>query len=298
MNTIERFFFEKKNQKTFATESGFALLIVLWTMVLLALLATQVTGAGRAETQVAQALRSGAQLREAADGAVQETIWHMLDGDGDYWAPGAATRVLDEPGGRVEVTIIDERGKFDINQTPPALLAAFFETLGDDNTSAKQLGDAINDWRTQMPPGNSDQSEAASAYRMQGRMWGPAGNEFQRLDELLLVNGMTPALYKASLPYLTVALEQGPWLQFAPPMVLAALAKAKRENGLTIANADTRGPVVLRIIAHAKGLQGAAFTRRVLMRLDGTLSGPAWKYRILDWSMGPGDALEDAGAKS
>jgi general secretion pathway protein K len=275
------------HQSTLTTESGFALLIVLWTMVLLALLAAQVTGAGRAETQVAQALRSGAQLREAADGAVQETIWHMLDGDGDYWAPGAAIRVLDEPGARVEVTIIDERGKLDINQTPPALLAALFSTLGDDNTSAKQLADAINDWRTQMPPGNNDQSEAASPYRMQGRLWGPAGNEFQRLDELLLVNGMTPSLYKASLPYLTLALEQGPWLQYAPPMVLAALAKAKRDGGLTIANADARGPVVLRIIARARGAEGAAFTRRVLMRLDGTLSGPAWKYRILDWSMGP-----------
>jgi hypothetical protein len=24
----------------------------------------------------------------------------------------------------------------------------------------------------------------------------------------------------------------------------------------------------------------------VLMRLDGTLSGPAWKYRILSWDQG------------
>ncbi len=255
-------------------------------MVLLALLAAQVTGAGRAETQVAQALRSGAQLREAADGAVYETIWHMLDGGGDAWTPGAAVHMLDEPGGKVEITILDERGKFDINQSPPVEMAALFALVGADNSTAKQLGEAISEWRTQLPPGSSDQSNA-SAYRMQGRTWGPAGNEFQRLDELLLVAGMTPALYEAARPYLTLALEQGPWLAYAPPLVRAALSKAKRESGVSIDNADVRGPVVLRIIARARGANGAAFTRNVLMRLDGSLSGPAWKYRILDWAIGP-----------
>ncbi len=37
-------------------DEGFALLIVLWTMALLSLLASQVTGAGRAETKLANAL--------------------------------------------------------------------------------------------------------------------------------------------------------------------------------------------------------------------------------------------------
>jgi hypothetical protein len=45
---------------------------------------------------------------------------------------------------------------------------------------------------------------------------------------------------------------------------------------------------VLRIEAHAVGSSGAAFTRRVLFRLDGTLSGPGWRYRILAWEDGPG----------
>ena len=65
------------------TDRGFALLLVLWTMALLALLGAQVTGAGRAETRLAAALRSGAQLQAAADGAIYETIWHVLDGSGE-----------------------------------------------------------------------------------------------------------------------------------------------------------------------------------------------------------------------
>jgi hypothetical protein len=78
-------------------------------------------------------------------------------------------------------------------------------------------------------------------------------------------------------------LEQGPWLQYAPPAVLEGIARAKRTAGITVDAADSRGPSVLQIIAQAIGPGHARFTRHVLMRLDGTLSGPAWKYRIMSW---------------
>ena len=269
------------------SDRGFALLLVLWTMALLSLLAAQVTGAGRAETRLAAALRQGAQLQAAADAAVYETIWHMLDGSGDYWPPGPMVRVLDEPAGRVLLTVTDERGKLDVNQTPPALLQALFAVLGADRTTAQTVANAVADWRSQQSGGNDPDTPLAPGYRMQGRMWGPSGQEFQRLDELQLVLGMSPALYAASLPYLTLALEQGPWLQYADPPVLAAIARAKRDSGLAVDAADVRGPIVLRLQAQVKGAGGAAFTRRVLFRLDGTLSGPAWKYRILSWEDGP-----------
>jgi general secretion pathway protein K len=268
-------------------ERGFALLIVLWTMALLALLGAQVTGAGRSETRLAAALRSGAQLQEAVDGAVYETIWHMLDGGGDYWPPGGMTRVLDEPAARVIVTVTDERGKMDVNQVPPGYLQALFSVLGADKDTASNVANAVADWRSQQPAGGDQDSPILQQYRSAGHVWGPGGTEFQRLDELQLVIGMTPALYKAATPYLTLALEQGPWLKYASPTVVAAMAKAKRDAGLSVEDADVRGPIVLRIEAHAAGSNGAAFTRRVLFRLDGTLSGPAWRYRILAWEDGP-----------
>jgi len=267
-------------------DQGFALLLVLWTMALLALLGAQVTGAGRAETRLAAALRGGAQLQAAADGAIYETIWHLLDGGGDYWQPGAMTRVLDEPGGPVVVTITDERGKLDINQAPPALLQALFSVLGADRATAQAVSSAIADWRSQQPAGNDTDTPLSAAYRNEGHLWGPAGQAFQRLDELQLVLGMTPKLYQASLPYLTLALEQGPWQAYASAPVMAAIAKARHDSALTTDNADARGPIVLGIAAHATGPNGGVFIRRALLRLDGTLSGPGWKYRILLWEDG------------
>ena len=263
-------------------ERGFALLIVLWTMVLLALLSTQITGAGRSELQLAAALRNAAQLQAAADGAIDETIWHMLEGGGAAWQPGAAAYDLHEPGGTVHVTIADDRGKMDVNQVPPQLLAGLFSVLGADNSTATAVSAAIGDWRSQSSPGDSD-SSVPPEYRMDGRAWGPPGQEFERLDELLLVRGMTPALYQAALPYLTLDLEQAPWLQYASPLVLAAIDKAKHASGISVEAADVRGPTVLEIQAIATGPGGARFVRNVLLRLDGTLSGPAWKYRILEW---------------
>jgi general secretion pathway protein K len=271
-----------KKELLSSSDQGFALLIVLWTLVMLALLTAQITGAGRSEAVMAASLRESAQLQQAADGAVYETIWHMLDGGGDYWPPGAGQREMREPGAVVTVTIEDERGKMDINQVPVQLLAGLFAALGTDNDTATALSGAIGDWRSQAAPGDQ-QDNVPAEYRMEGRAWGPPGQEFERLDELLLVRGITPQLYQAARPYLTLALEQGPWLQYADPMVLNAIARAKRLGGVAVDSPDTRGPTVLRLIAVANGPGGTKFVRNVLFRLDGTLSGPAWKYRILQW---------------
>ncbi len=264
-------------------ERGFALLIVLWAMVLLAILAAQVTGSGRAESHLAAALRQSAQLEEAANGAVYETIWHLVDGSGEQWPVAAGVYELDEPGAHVRVEIEDERGKLDINQVPEPLLESLFLALGFDSGTARNAAVGITDWHQQ---GGTDDG-AASQYRADGRLWGPPGQEFERLDELKLVRGVTPALYKAARPYLTLALEQGPWLQYAGPTVQAAIEIARRTANLSVDAPDTRGPTVLKLTVTAEGPDHSRFIRRVLLRLDGSLSGPAWKFRFLSWESGP-----------
>jgi len=206
----------------------------------------------------------------------------MLDGSGQPWPQGAGVFDLKEPGAPVHVEVEDERGKIDVNQVPPGLMAALFMVLGADPATANLVANNIGDWRSESSPGDNDET-VPPEYRMDGRAWAPPGQNIERLDELLLVRGMTPQLYQAALPFLTRALEQGPWLQYASPTVLAAIQKAKATAGLTVDDADTRGPTVLLIQATATGPNGARFIRTVLMRFDGTLSGPAWKYRILEW---------------
>ncbi len=67
-------------------QRGFALLIVLWTLALLALLGTQLLATGRQDTQLARNLLDAAVLEAAANGAVQQAIFGMLDGSNQHWS--------------------------------------------------------------------------------------------------------------------------------------------------------------------------------------------------------------------
>ncbi|MDR3535940.1 MAG: hypothetical protein P4L71_05530, partial [Acetobacteraceae bacterium] len=63
-----------------AREAGFALLLVLWSLVLLSLILTQLLSAGRSEAQLAGNLRNAAMAEAIADGAVREAVFHLLGG--------------------------------------------------------------------------------------------------------------------------------------------------------------------------------------------------------------------------
>jgi general secretion pathway protein K len=264
-------------------ERGFALVIVLFSLVLITLLSTQLIESGEAEIHMVDSLHQSAQLQEASDGALYETIWHMLNGDGDYWPPSSGIRILEQPNVRIVVRICDERGKMDINEVPATYLSALYSVLGTDESTASAVGNAIADWRSQ--PGQAD-TPLIERYKGAGRIWGPSGKEFQHLDELLLVMGMTRDLLDKAAPYLTVGLEQSPWVSHAGPQVMAAIAKASQDNGVPITDADSTGPVVVRFTVQAIGQDGFTFTRNSLIRFEGGRNGPAWSYRILAWDHG------------
>ena len=105
-------------------EQGFALLIVLWAMVLLALLVTGITGTGRTEAQLAGNLRENAQLQAEADGAVYDVIFHALATSGPPLAFGQTIR------GEHVIRVEDEAGKVNPNTAPPQLLAGVAAARG------------------------------------------------------------------------------------------------------------------------------------------------------------------------
>ena len=58
---------------------GFALIIVLWTLVLIAFIFAQLTASGRTEIRIAGNLVANAQAEAALDGAVFQTIFNLSD---------------------------------------------------------------------------------------------------------------------------------------------------------------------------------------------------------------------------
>ncbi len=262
------------------TQQGFALLLVLWTMSLLAMLATQVTGRGRAESVAAHALTLQAQLQAAADGAVAETIWHLLPGAVSAWTPEQPDHVLREGRFEVAVHIVDDRGRIDANYVSAGLLASLFTVLGSDRQSAAALGRAIYAWHGGQAPENTP-----AAITPPDWPWGAPNHDFERLDELLLVPGMKPDLYRLARQHLVLHMNQGPLQRAADPVVEAALQMNTREHHETPAGFQLDGTAVIELEARVR-LEDAAFTRRATIQLAGSVSAGDAAYRMLDWSDG------------
>ena len=263
-------------------ERGFALLIVLWTLVMAALIATQVTAAGRGAIQVASNLLRAAELEAAADGAVHEAMFRMLDTGATRWSADGSTRAL--PGGIV-VSLEDLAGRINPNQASPELLMSLLRQLGVDAQRARALADAIADWRD--PTSQRRQFGAkAPEYRQTGRTYGPPEAPIRSIAELGAVLGMTPDLLARLEPHLTVYRDADPDPSQAGPVVMAALRASL--GAQEFAAATQVGLRVVAVTATARGLGRTRFTRRAVVSIGGGSGG--MEHRILAWGIGEAGA--------
>jgi Tfp pilus assembly protein PilX len=95
---------------------GFALIIVLWGLVLIGLLITHLTAAGRMDTHITANLLSNASAAAAADGAVTAAIYHFLDPDErQRWAADGEDHAVTIGASTVTVRMFDEAGRVNPN---------------------------------------------------------------------------------------------------------------------------------------------------------------------------------------
>ena len=255
-------------------ERGFALLIVLWSLVLLAFLGSQLAVAGRGEAQLAGNLRGNAVVEAAADGAVHEALFHLLDSSNRHWRAGGPVRVIRLPKAVVQLQITSEAGKVNPNFAEPALLEALLHGVGADQRSAMAIAAAIVEWRF---PGAPDTSAAgALQYRAAGRNYSPPGAPFETIQELGLVLGMTPELLAALTPHLSLYYNASPDPAVADPVVLQAMRDSATSG------ADAGAESVVTVTAAASGENASRFVRRAVLRLGGPDQNRA--YQILSWS--------------
>jgi general secretion pathway protein K len=259
-------------------ERGFALIMVLWAVALLALIGAHVTQAGRGETQLVANLRDAAIAEAAADGAVHAAVFHLLDRNGQTWAADGQPRLLSDGSPRLAVRVTDPRGLLNPNHAPPPLMAALIRAVGGDDATADAIAAAIFDWHTQgqiVSPGGAKRAQ----YEAAGRGLAPSGRAFADLDELGLVLGMTPQLLAALRPHLSLV----NFSRIEPQLADPAVAQALTASGVGQPGDDNARPVVL-VRAEATLARGTRFVRRAAVQLDPTdASHPA---RFLTWRSG------------
>lgn len=205
-------------------ESGIALIVVLWFLVLLTGIAMSVAGTSRTEMQLARNLVQTAQARQAALAGIQRAILELQRLDfNQAWPADGSVHELRLDKAVIRIGITDETGKIDINHAPTELLLGLMQATGIESDAALVLVDALLDWRDddhlRRLRGAEDED-----YRRAGRNYGAKDAFFDNIRELQQVLGITPTSYRKLAPYITVhSGKKGIDSRFAQQAVLLAV---------------------------------------------------------------------------
>ena len=252
-------------------------------MALLALIVTQIATSARTESRIAQNLRRGAALQEAADGAVHQAAFRLLDHSDRGWDAHRmqGRHVLPWEGGEVELWLIDGADLININTAPAELLAAAFQVAGMDPPHATALANSVVAWR-EKSLAETVRTQRDAAYRASGRSYLPPSAPFHSLDELRLVLGMSGDLLTRMAPHLTAFGNYGPAENTLDPLAAAAIASLHRATGYLPLPRVQGQPFFIQITATARSRDGATFTRHAVLQLDPQASGNP--MMILEWN--------------
>jgi general secretion pathway protein K len=257
-------------------QQGFALLIVLWTLGLLALLGTQLLATSRQDMQISRNLLNSAIVEAAANGGVQQAIFRVLDRSSDHWNADSMSRVLRLGGVSVTVRIENEYDKVNPSIASPALLQALLLQVGTDPGTAAAVAANIVQWRmASNTPGR--QNPIVARYAGAGREFAPLGEPFSSFEELDSVLGMTPELLARLRPHLTLFTDSDPGAGTRDLVVARALATANQLN----ASADEGGEELVSIVVDARGRGHAHYGIRVVVRTNGNPVGR--RYETLSY---------------
>jgi len=264
---------------------GFALIIVLWGLVVIGLLITHLTATGRSEAKIAANMISNAEAATAADGGIAEAIFYLSQSDDRLrWATDGRAHAVKIGSAMVSVRCWSESGKINPNLASDALMSALLREMGVPASEAETLAAAIGGWHDldrQSRPGGG----GPSAYSAAGLNYGPPGSPIEKINELSRVLGMTPDLFAALRPHLSL------WNQVAVPAAPFADEIVARAVGHVANQVSTGSPqmgpsITADIVAIGKASSGASFVRHAVVVI-----GPeqAKGYRILVWDTGSED---------
>lgn len=278
---------------------GAALVLVLWLVALLTALVGAFALTARVEHLQGRVLGETAAGQERARAGVEYALSRLQGSplQPGWQADGRRYRwQFDDT--RIDLRIVDESGKVDLNHADAALLAALLAALEVEPSRAQQLAGAILDWRDRddlrQPVGGAEDADYAAA----GLPYGAKDARFESVGELQRILGMDAELYARLLPLVTVYGNRSrPDPRFAPAEVLTALgvdaaaAMAQREAGdAGTTPGDVPAPRIsgtgtYSIESRAQLSGGRETVLRAIVR-SGPSGVPGAAYTVLRWEQG------------
>lgn len=208
-----------------SSQRGVALVLVIWAAILIAVIASSFMVERRTDALVVGNSISIARAQAAADAGVERAIFEAYRNDNgpDLWRRDGSVHAWSFDGVPVRVEMRDESAKIDINVAPDALLLGLFKSVGLNDDEANALLDAVLDWRDADSLKRAHGAEEDD-YKAAGLPYRPANAPFQAIEELQLVLGMRPEIYRRIAPSITVFSRQpGVNPQLATREVLLAI---------------------------------------------------------------------------
>ena len=187
------------------SQRGVALVIVIWAAILLAVVASSFIYERRTDAMIVGNSISMARAQAAADAGVYRAVFDAYRSDNSpaIWKRDGFPRQWSFDGVPVTVEMRDESAKIDVNVASDALLRGLFVTAGLSDDEANNLLDAVLDWRDEDSLKRLHGAEEDD-YRAAGLAYRPANAPFQAIEELQLVLGMRPEIYRRIAPSITV----------------------------------------------------------------------------------------------
>lgn len=184
-------------------DSGFALVLVIWALVLLASLSTGFAYAVRHQLRAATDMADAVRAEAAATAALHTAILGIGSANkAQRWRDDARARSVTWPDAIITVRVRSEMSRIDINRAPRELLSGLFTQLFDQ-ADVDALVDAVIDWRDPDDRRSTSGAEKEE-YQAAGRSYAPSNTPFHSVNELGRVLGFNNRMLEAARPYLTV----------------------------------------------------------------------------------------------
>lgn len=181
-------------------QRGAALLLVLWTALLLSVLLAGALAAARIEAKIAAARKEMFAADLALRSALDFAAWKIAAGEAAPGEPLLREFTLNGFDVTVDYSIVGE--KLDVNRTDESVFSALFRAMGLERDRADQLAAEIADWRDEdndPRPNGAEKSDYAGAPAKE-----IGDRPFKGYGELRNVLHMTPEIYDCVAPVLTI----------------------------------------------------------------------------------------------
>jgi general secretion pathway protein K len=203
---------------------GAALVLVLWLVALLAATIGAFALTAKVEYLQGRVVAQMAAGQETARAGLEYALSRLqADPARPTWHADGRLYRWQFDGRPVELRIVAETGKVDLNLAERPLLEGLLRALAVESARASQLAGAIVDWRDRdellQPAGGAESGDYAAA----GMPYGAKNAPFESIGELQRLLGMDAALYTQLVPLVTVFGNPQPDFRYAAAPVLTAM---------------------------------------------------------------------------